>query len=338
MKRFSHLMLIQIPVLLLVSSLLSCTEPDHSKEDLFITEAPDYAVSNMWYRSPKGEDLSEKEVDVFYVTPTCIWDWKDESGQVYHYMNVSDSLQRAAVDGSNYLAYRLFEKSCNFYSPYYRQISMECWFKSREGIERLYEKAQCDVVAAYHYYMEHFNQGRPFILAGHSQGAKAVVELLKLTVSDSEYDRMVAAYVFGFEIGAEELQSYPKLRPATGADDTGCVICYNSVSRPEAASSLFSRNAVCINPVNWTTDGAYAPASENPGSVFFDAQGNADTLFQTVGVRQEKHTLIVDGLDDEIFFIPEIGKLFPKGNYHVQEINLYFLSLQQNIAKRISRD
>lgn len=42
----------------------------------------------------------------------------------------------------------------------------------------------------------------------------------------------------------------------------------------------------------------------------------------------------VDGLDDEDYYIPSIGKIFPKGNYHVQEINLYFLNLQENIAER----
>ena len=30
-----------------------------------------------------------------------------------------------------------------------------------------------------------------------------------------------------------------------------------------------------------------------------------------------------------------IQSLFPKGNYHVQEINLYFLNLQQNLERRI---
>ena len=329
-KRFRQFILGAVLPVLLLSS---CT--DNVPEDSGISVEPDYSSTSMWYR-PGSEN---KDVDVFYVTPTCVWDWKDESGEVCHYMNVCDSIQRGAVDGSNYLAYRLFEKSCNFYSPYYRQITMDCWFLPETKIDSLYAFAHQDIVKAYHYYIEHFNQGRPFILAGHSQGAKAVVELLKHSVSDQEYERMVAAYVFGFEISSEEISKYPKLKPAKGEEDSRCVICYNSVSRLEAVSSLFSDNAACINPVNWTTDGTYAPASENPGSVFFDAQGNSDTLFCTVGVRQDlsSQTLIIDGLNDETFFIPEIEKLFPKGNYHVQELNLYYLSIQKNVEKRIHK-
>lgn len=79
------------------------------------------------------------------------------------------------------------------------------------------------------------------------------------------------------------------------------------------------------------------PPEENIGSVFFDANGVADTLFRTVGARIDPatNTLIVDGLQDDDYYIPAIGQLFPKGNYHVQEINLYFLNLQKNIAQRI---
>ncbi|MFR7825303.1 MAG: hypothetical protein ACLU30_20460, partial [Odoribacter splanchnicus] len=63
-----------------------------------------------------------------------------------------------------------------------------------------------------------------------------------------------------------------------------------------------------------------------------------DTLSHRIGVRIDEttHTLIVDGLDEEDYYIPSISNLFPKGNYHVQELNLYFLNVQQNIPQRIA--
>ena len=180
---------------------------------------PDYAQSEMWYRSLEG--AANKAVDVFYITPTCIWDWKDQSGQTIHYMDVTNSAQRSLVDGSNALAYALFEKSCNFYSPYYRQITMNSWFESEEVINERYAVAHQDVVRAFKYYLEHYNNGRPFILAGHSQGAKAVIELLKHSVTPEQYQRMVAAYAFGFSVGSNELAQSPLLKPASGADADG---------------------------------------------------------------------------------------------------------------------
>lgn len=320
----------------------SCHNPasgNASGDGLLITGAPDYSRTDMWYTCGTGTEGTvgqDRSADVFYITPTCIWDWKDSSGRTYHFMDVESPEQRAAVDGSNYLAFKMFEKSCNFYSPYYRQISMDSWFEDSETIEERYRLAHEDVVRAFRYYMEHLNQGRPFILAGHSQGAKAVIELLKHTLTDAEYDNMIAAYVFGFSVTEEESAEYPLLKASKGALDKG-IICYNSVSSPSAASRLFEGNSICINPLNWCTDATYAPASENLGSVFFSADGKSDTLFRQVGARIDTQiqTLVIDGLDDDAYFIPVIAELFPKGNYHVQELNLYFLNIQANLEDRI---
>lgn len=303
----------------------------------YCPDAPDYASASMWYRPADSASLDSKPADVFYVLPTCVWSWKTSDGQECFYMDVHDSAQRALVEGSNLLASALFGASCNFYSPYYRQITMDSWFEPEEEINRRYALAHQDVVAAFRYYMEHFNGGKPFFLAGHSQGGKAVIELLKHTLTDAERERLVAAYVFGYSVSEAELAEFPALEPAQAADDCGVVICYNSVSRPEACSELFKDNVVCINPVNWRTDSVYAPSSRHAGAVFFDAQGRADTLFHALGVkvRPDLHTLLIDGLKDEDYFIPSISSLFPLGNYHVQEINLYFLNLQENIRQRL---
>lgn len=299
-----------------------------------LPQEPDYSKENMWYRT---EGMStDKEVDVFYVTPTCVWSWQDPTGNTIYYMDTENPGQRAAMDVSTRLGYELFRKSCNFFSPYYRQITMECWFGSEEEIERKYAVAHNDILKAFRYYMDNLNGGRPFFLAGHSQGAKAIIRLIGESLTEEQYSRLIAGYAFGFGISREELEKYPHLKPAEGSGDCGVTVCYNSVSSPEAISPAFKDNAVCINPVNWMTDGTYAPASLNKGSVFFHSDGHSDTLFNTVGARllPEMNVVQVDGLDDEDYYIPSIGKIFPKGNYHVQEINLYFLNLQENIAER----
>lgn len=297
--------------------------------------APDYSREEMWFDVP---DNVHAGVDVFYVTPTCVWDWQDADSVTYHYMNVNDPGQREAVDNSNRLAFALFGRDCRFYSPYYRQITMNSWMVDPAETERRYRLAHRDVVDAFRYYMTHYNEGRPFILAGHSQGAKAVIELLKHTVSSRQHEKMVAAYVFGFNISREEVEAFPLLQPARDSVDCGVVICYNSVSNPAAVSPLFEDNAVCINPLNWRTDTVHASAERHIGAVFFDAHGQADTLRRCLGARIDDRTctLIVEGLDDDAYYIPSIGELFPKGNFHVQELNLYFLNIQENIARRIA--
>lgn len=309
-----------------------CSKPG---EQYNLTAKPDYSLSTMWFDTPNDTLM---EADIFYIAPTCIWDWEDAEGKIYHHMNVDNREQRGRVDGSIRLAHALFGKYCRFYAPYYRQITMESWMIAHEETERRYAVAHEDVVQAFDYYMTHCNAGRPFILAGHSQGAKAVIELLKHTLTPQQHKNMIAAYAFGFAVREQELKQYPMLRPAHDSVDCGVLICYNSVSTPEAVSPLFRDNVICINPLNWRTDTTYAPAGQHIGAVFFDAEGKADTLRHRIGTRIDKatRTLIVNGLDDKAYYIPSIRELFPQGNYHVQELNLYFLNIQQNIPQRIT--
>ena len=320
---------------LLAACLTGIAGCDKGEKEMALPEEPDYTRAEMWYENPVAQE--QKAVDVFYITPTCIWDWENGEGTTYHHMNVTDSSQRAAVDASALLAANLFSAHGNFHCPYYRQITMESWMVSPEETERRYATAYTDIEKAFDHYMTHLNGGRPFILAGHSQGAKTVIELLKHKLTKEQRARMVAAYVFGFPISGRELMEYPQLSTARDSVDTGVIVSFNSVAYPEAASGMFADNVVCINPLNWTTDTAYAPASRNIGSVFFNGT-ESDTLRQTVGARIDLaiHSLVVDGVNPEDYYIPSIATLFPKGNYHVQEINLYFLNVQKNIGQRIN--
>ena len=298
----------------LLLALVSC-EKDASTP---ASHTIDYADNRCWFENKQG--VTEKNVDLFYVVPTCIWDYTDSLGQTLHHMDVFNTEQRALVDPSIQLAKSVLADSCNFFSPYYRQISMDSWLTLDTAlIEGRFELAYQDVADAFHYYMEHDNQGKPFILAGHSQGAKAVIELLKREMTPDISRKLIATYAIGYTVTPEELAGYPTLRPAQDSIDTGVLIGFNSVTRPDAVSPLFRDNVVCINPVNWRTDAT--PATSYQG--FTVAQ---DTTI---------HTLIVTGIDEEQYFIPSVAALLPKGNLHVQEFNLYNEDLRKNVLQRI---
>lgn len=278
----------------------------------------DYADTDCWYN---GNNLThDKATDIFYIVPTCIWDYTDSNGVLHHHMDIFDKEQRALVDPSIELARRVLSDSCNFYSPYYRQISMDSWLTLDTAlIEQRFELAYHDVVEAFRYYMSHYNNGRPFILAGHSQGAKAIIELLKHELTDATYRQLVAAYAIGYTIDKEESTAYPFLRPAQHATDVGVIIHFNSVTRPDAVSPLFVDNKVCINPINWTTDATPAESY----------QGFTATIDTAI------HTIIVQGIDETAYYIPSVATLLPLGNLHVYEFNLYENNLRHNVQQRI---
>ncbi|MFI3287029.1 MAG: DUF3089 domain-containing protein [Rikenellaceae bacterium] len=277
-------------------------------------KAPDYTASECWYTNVSGEP--SQAVDVFYILPTCVFDWVDSAGVTYHYADVYNDEQRAAQLGSYELAEEIFGNEANFYAPYYRQITLNVWIDGEEAVDSLFPAAMADVEAAFDNFIETKNSDRPFIIAGFSQGGKAVVELTK-SLTTQERERLIAAYVIGYKVTDDDLQN-SNITAATGAEDTGVTICYNSVASVDAINPMISDSKICINPVNWATDSTVAQLSESV----------------TVSVDTSYNVLIVDGLDSESLYIESLADLFPVGNYHLQELELYKESLRENAAVR----
>ncbi len=279
-----------------------------------MAKAPDYATSECWYTNVSGEP--SQAVDVFYILPTCVFDWADSDGVTYHYADVYNDEQRAAQLYSYELAEEIFGGEANFYAPYYRQITLNVWIDGEEAVDRLFPAAMADVEAAFDNFIETKNSDRPFIIAGFSQGGKAVVELTK-SLSAEERERLVAAYVIGYKVTEGDLQN-GNITAATSADDVGVTICYNSVATTDAINEMISASKLCINPVNWATDSTPAQLNESV----------------TITVDTTHNSLIVNGLDSEALYIPDLADIFKVGNYHLQELELYKECLQENVAVR----
>ena len=261
-----------------------------------IPEAPDYASAESWYVTDRGAD-----VDLFYISSTETFD-ATVGRKVFHYAQAADSAACPGMRGEMEGVDRILSGGLNFYSPFYRQMSMET-YQDMDLIDSRFPLAMDDVRRAFKYYVEELSDGRPFVLAGFSQGGEVLVELLK-ELPDSLQDRLVAAYVLGWKITPEDLAASSAIRPAQGADDTGVTICYNSVDSPENASFVSSGNTVAINPVNWCTDATPA--------VLFDSL--------TVTLDPETKLLLVDGFEGTGY---AWKPYFKDGCYHTFEIRWY---------------
>ena len=185
--------------------LLSCSEsPAQEISDGYIPVSPDYSDSGMW-RCYTADD-GQPEVSVFYVPSTWEFDWTTSSGEVCHYADPSIEQHRAdmaiEIDGvADYMA-----DGNNFYSPYYRHITLDTWATLDEQlIDKRYQAVSfVDVKNAFDYFITNLNEDRPFILAGFSQGGKSVVELMK-TLTPEQRKKLVAAYVMGYKVTPEDV-------------------------------------------------------------------------------------------------------------------------------------
>ena len=278
-----------------------------------------YSDPMLWYDN--GKDIDSAKADVFYVLPSCVYDWTDTAGTVHHNASVTDSLHRVRMSRAFPIADEIFGDSANFFSPYYSQVTLNAWMMDEQTRDSCLAIALDDVRAAFRYYLEHWNGGRPFVLAGFSQGAGCALQLLKEMDPDVA-ERMVAAYIIGYPVTKVDVAGSGYIRPAQGADDTGVCIAYSTVSDLNALSPLINGgNAVVINPASWTLD-------DMPHRV-------NDTVSVRIGYAE--NVLVADGTDPSRYVKPRLAELIPIGNLHLAELELYRKQLQENVKLRIRR-
>ena len=162
------------------------------------TNPIDYSKKESWYQIPE----ITKEVDTFYVYATeYIMGSLAEGAPDYATIDNAEMLEGAA--GEYLLHATAYADSTNVFVPYYRQAGLRyagvVW--KRDGIfdAAIADMPYGDIVAALDYYFEHYNNGRPFIIASHSQGSAIVKMVLKYYFAEHPdyYKRMVAGRVQG---------------------------------------------------------------------------------------------------------------------------------------------
>jgi pimeloyl-ACP methyl ester carboxylesterase len=157
-----------------------------------------------------------------------------------------------------------FASKCRPYAPLYRQVSLAGLRRMMAGGGRAtldrglgYD----DVRDAWRHYLEHDNNGRGFVLIGHSQGSYVLTELIRQEIDGKPVQsRLVSALLLGATVAVAKgkdvggaFQSIPLCRSAA---QTGCVVTYASFRStvPPPANTLFGKvadpnlTAACTNP------------------------------------------------------------------------------------------
>lgn len=287
----------------------------------------DYADEYYWLSLPS----TGKPVDVFYVYPTV-------SSNMTGQMDITSADERALAEGIYQAQATVYERDANVFAPYYRQMStnvdMSAGGLATDTPE--FKQGAVDVQDAFEYYITNLNEGRPFIIAGHSQGTMALIELIKNRFGDDEElrNRMVAAYLIGYTVTDADLAK-AGLSAAERADDTGVVVTYNTQSPTSVGGPMLMEGAHCINPLNWETDGTYAPASENLGARFYN-DSTGEFLREEKNYCDAQINLTTGAL---MATIPESEELdigsYPEGVYHRYDYAFWYRNLEENVGDRI---
>jgi hypothetical protein len=304
-------------------------------------DAIDYSKTQYWLSLPVTID---KGVDVFYVYPTA---WQK--------VNASDpdicAIDNASMITGAGLAFNrqatAFSPVANIYAPYYRQINMSVPVDERATM--VAGVPTSDVTAALDYYINYYNNGRPFILAGHSQGSNVLVNLLSdyMGTHPDVYARMIAAYVLGYSVTSSYLADNPFLKFAEGADDTGVIISYNTQAPDTVTGTnpVVLSGALAINPITWTRDETLASASQNlgtimlnpDGSVVLDSDGNFLKVMNYADAQVDTAKgVLVCSTADENYLAPGNAS-FGRGVYHTFDYPFYYYNISENAANRVEK-
>lgn len=312
-------------LLLLLLLLAGCTSSDTT------TDQVNYADPGNWAYLEADQP---KSADVFFLCPTVFQGSQEESN-----MPLTDQKVRESFQGAISMEKGIYVQNCRLFAPYYRQMAMAMYSLPRQEWESYLDFAYQDVREAFLYYLDHYNQGQPIILAGFSQGADMCLRLMKDCFDREDLqEKLVACYAIGWSLTQEEVDQYPQLRLATGAGDTGGIITFNTEAESVDQSAIVPADtkALAINPLNWRTDSTPASREENLGACFTNYSGTIVTeIPQFTGAYLDPHrgTLKVTDVDQASF--PPGLTLFDNGIYHVYDYQFFYRNLQENVALRL---
>lgn len=196
---------------------------------------------------------TDPEVDCFYVHPT-IGEDRGRNGD----LSLDEGEDRIVWEQA-----ALLRGSCRVFAPVFREATFRNGTPDGMTSDEL-DLAYGDVADAFRAYLDNWNEGRPFVVVGHSQGATLLLRLLAevIEVDAGLRSSLVGAYLPGLGIAVDDSAvpvDVPTLPLCTELGQQHCLVAFSAydAARPPGDDALFGRP--------WNTDGPVACV--NPAAV-----------------------------------------------------------------------
>lgn len=320
-------------------SILSRSEfgPEYPFDEREPPAAPDYADPASWMALPTIEDRSDlapdaaqpdperPDADLFWVHPTIFWqvtNWNQEIA--YAGENEDITLQAQAS---------LFNTCCRIYAPRYREATFAAFLNDNEDghyfegdFRKAVDLAYEDVANAFRYYMENENDGRPFIIAGHSQGSFHLDRLLREEIwGSSAADQLIVAYIPGYHIQPSDVPV------CQTADQTGCLVSWNAALDTHTLDG-HSNGDICVNPLTWREDNEPADFAQNLGTVHYVPGSDYPIESGVADGRCANFRLEISEIRSDVYAEVIQGEY----DLHPYDYSLFYFNIRENAALRIA--
>ena len=301
---------------------------------------PDYSLEKNWAALPTLKDSADAvplsqwrdeqaaaAIDVFFIHPTTYTGHR--IGQ--HDWNASmddEKLNRRTDESTIRYQASLFNGAGRIYAPRYRQAHLHCFYEDQKKVDAAdaLALAYLDIKSAFEYYLEHYNQGRPFIISAHSQGTLHAAHLIKDEIENSPLQSLlVAAYLPGMPVKADY---FKYIQPCRTPDETGCYCTWRTFREGYMPKKYHQpgQNIIVTNPVTWSDSLTFSEKQDQAGAVLRDFYKVVPDLVETQ-------------IHEDMLWInkPKFpgSFLFMTKNYHIADYNFFYADVRQNAQQRV---
>jgi len=346
--------ILQAGIMAMIVFIVSCSDktvPTASKVlNVNRQHVVDYAQSGNWAALPQKKDPSDSvprplinldfpatDADVFFIHPTTFFNKallsSDAAAEALPLdlwnASLDDSALNNKTDNSPILYQAsIFNASGQVYAPRYRQANYSAYFSpDKAAAAKAFDFAYQDVKNAFEYYLQHYNNGRPIIIASHSQGTTHAKRLMREFFDGKPLaTQLVAAYLVGMPVEKDYFVSIPV---CTNPTQTGCFCSWRTLREGYLTEYIKKETleVVVTNPLSWDTSAAPVGRNKNKGAVLSKFN---KVLKNTTGGRVVNNVLWVNK--------PKFlgGFLLKRKDYHIGDLNLFYVNVRENIKQRIT--
>ena len=324
---------------ILLWSLSACASKPKGSYDVELQPIPpNYSNVRHWAAHPYRIDSADvspspffkdkqflSNVDVFFIHPTT---YINKAGNTNWNGPIEDRELNDRTERTTILYQAtIFNGVGRIFAPHYRQAHLHAYYCNDYELDdarKALELAYSDVRRAFKHYLDNFNFGRPILIASHSQGAQHGARLLKEFFDGKPLqDQLVAAYLVGMPIPNDFFAS---IKGCEEEAETGCFCSWRTFKKNSYPKDHIPENDIFVtNPLSWTTTEDYAPEHLNEGAIV--------TKFGNIiaGVADAE---VHDGIlwANKPKFPGSI--LFLRKNYHIGDLNLYYINVRKNAILR----
>lgn len=219
-----------------------------------------------------------------------------------------------------------------------------------------FDLAYSDVREAFRQYLRNENGGRPLILAGHGQGSRHAIRLLREFYPQIR-GRLVAAYLLGAPVPVSAFhgsQAAEELEPCDRDDrQTGCFVSF-TVQAGGADQARLTRTAQsgvpahCVNPLTWRADdheigpaawhqGALAPVDQFRHEFRNSVQGDAENHQRGRGAGIRPALSDASCVNGRLLVQAAAARKYGPYANNGAEYGLFYLDLRLDVAERLRR-